>query len=214
MTAQAAGFFYGCKVLFWRSGKHGFAFIGRPDNTDAAEMTMMWLTQQIKELYKANLPKGLTQPQRQEFRKTFKVACAHRVYLRAAEFVANPSADCFRHQVDGPGRRRLLQAVAVGECGRPVRHGNRSKPSTRSSQRQRHPPAGFADGPTPSSFHRQSAPDHSALHHHDDREHPTIRVWDVEYEFWIEIKLEKAVEAARAAYVRMGLRKLEAEKCI
>ena len=42
----------------------------------------------------------------------------------------------------------------------------------------------------------------------------TIRVWDVEYEFWIEIKLEKAVEAARAAYVRMGLLKLEAEKCI
>jgi hypothetical protein len=36
-----------------------------------------------------------------------------------------------------------------------------------------------------------------------------IRIWDVEYEFWIEIKLEKAIEAARAAY-----RKLKAEKCI
>ena len=36
-----------------------------------------------------------------------------------------------------------------------------------------------------------------------------ISIWDVEYEFWIEIKLEKAIEAARAAY-----RKLKAEKCI
>jgi hypothetical protein len=36
-----------------------------------------------------------------------------------------------------------------------------------------------------------------------------IHIWDVEYEFWIEIKLEKAIEVARAAY-----RKLKAEKCI
>lgn len=36
-----------------------------------------------------------------------------------------------------------------------------------------------------------------------------IRVWDVEYGFWIEIRLENAIEAARAAY-----RKLKAEKCI
>ena len=36
-----------------------------------------------------------------------------------------------------------------------------------------------------------------------------IRIWDTRYEFWIEIKLEKAIEAARAAYL-----KLKAEKCI
>jgi hypothetical protein len=36
-----------------------------------------------------------------------------------------------------------------------------------------------------------------------------IYVWDVEYEFWIEVRLEKAIEAARAAYL-----KLKAEKCI
>jgi hypothetical protein len=35
-----------------------------------------------------------------------------------------------------------------------------------------------------------------------------IHIRDVECEFWIEIKLEKAIEAARAAYIR----KLEAQK--
>ena len=35
-----------------------------------------------------------------------------------------------------------------------------------------------------------------------------IRIWDTLYGFWIEIKLEKAIEVARAAYVR----KLEAER--
>lgn len=36
-----------------------------------------------------------------------------------------------------------------------------------------------------------------------------IRIWDTQHEFWIEIKLENAIEAARAAYL-----KLRAEKCI
>ena len=36
-----------------------------------------------------------------------------------------------------------------------------------------------------------------------------IRIWDTRYEFWIEIKLDNAIEAARAAYLQ-----LKAEKCI
>ena len=36
-----------------------------------------------------------------------------------------------------------------------------------------------------------------------------IRIWDTEYKFWIEVKLESAIAAAREAY-----RKLKAEKCI
>jgi hypothetical protein len=36
-----------------------------------------------------------------------------------------------------------------------------------------------------------------------------IYIWDTRYEFWIEIKLIHAIEAARAAYL-----KLKAEKCI
>jgi hypothetical protein len=30
-----------------------------------------------------------------------------------------------------------------------------------------------------------------------------IRIWDVEYEFWIEIRLEKAIAVARAAYRKL-----------
>ena len=37
----------------------------------------------------------------------------------------------------------------------------------------------------------------------------SIRIWDDIYKFWIEIRLEKAIAAARAAYLQ-----LKAEKCI
>jgi hypothetical protein len=30
-----------------------------------------------------------------------------------------------------------------------------------------------------------------------------IRVWDTRYEFWIEIRLEKAIEVARDAYLKL-----------
>lgn len=89
--ANAAAYLYGCQALFWKNGRHGFAFIGRADNTDAAEETMLWLTKQVNALYSASVPKDLkTHKEWFEFRKTFKIACAHRVAQRAAEFVRNP----------------------------------------------------------------------------------------------------------------------------
>jgi hypothetical protein len=30
-----------------------------------------------------------------------------------------------------------------------------------------------------------------------------IRIWDTRYEFWIEIRLEKAIAVARAAYLQL-----------
>lgn len=83
ILSQAAGLLYGCNVVQYDGGKAGFAFIGRSDNIDAASMTMLWLVQQVESLYKQALPRGLTQAARAEFRRTFKHACAHRVYSRA-----------------------------------------------------------------------------------------------------------------------------------
>ena len=88
--ANAAAYLYGCTAIFWKSGKHGFAFVGRPDNTDAAEQTHLWLITQVDKLYKLHLTPGMTQRDRAEFRRTFKVACACRVAARAAELVRNP----------------------------------------------------------------------------------------------------------------------------
>jgi hypothetical protein len=34
-----------------------------------------------------------------------------------------------------------------------------------------------------------------------------IRIWDVEYEFWIEIRLEKVIAVARAAYLQLKAEK-------
>jgi hypothetical protein len=96
--ACAAAELYGCTCLFWRAGKSGFAFVGRPgfafvgrpDNTDAAEQTHLWLVSQVDRLYKAALRPGMTQRDRAEFRRTFKIACASRVRRRAIDLVANP----------------------------------------------------------------------------------------------------------------------------
>lgn len=88
--ATAAGILYGCKAVFWNGGKAGFAFVGRPDNIEAAEETLMWLMRQVDELYKVNRPKGMGEGTRQEFYRTFKVACSEKVWSRARKLIANP----------------------------------------------------------------------------------------------------------------------------
>lgn len=83
LAAQAAAELYGCKLYTYGRGKHGIEFLGREENIESAETTMFWLMRQVELLYKQNLPRGLTQSARAEYRKTFKAACAHRVYERA-----------------------------------------------------------------------------------------------------------------------------------
>lgn len=86
--ANAAGYLFGCRVIFYDMGKAGILFVGRPENIDAAEMTMMWLTQQVERFYKEALPKGITQQSRSEYRKTFKWAASCRVEKRVMDLVA------------------------------------------------------------------------------------------------------------------------------
>lgn len=81
--ANASAYLYGCKVIFYDAGKSGLVFIGRSDNIDAAEQTLTWLTVQLERLYKEALPRGLTQKERSDYRKSFKWACSARVEQRA-----------------------------------------------------------------------------------------------------------------------------------
>jgi hypothetical protein len=93
LAAQAAARLYGCEVYVYDNGKGGVFFIGREENVDLTEKTMFWLMRQVELLYKQSLPKGMTQRDRAEFRKTFKAACAHRVYERAIALVYKMQQD-------------------------------------------------------------------------------------------------------------------------
>lgn len=87
LAAKAAGELYGVDVTAYTNGT--LSFVGREENIELVEQTMMWLMRQVELLYKQHLPKGLTQRARAEYRKTFKANCAHRVYERAKELMRN-----------------------------------------------------------------------------------------------------------------------------
>ena len=88
MLGQAAAYLYGCKTL--RNVAAGrFTILGRPDNRQAAEDTYGYLVDQVEGLYKQSLPSGMSKKDRAEYRRTFKDACALRVYHRAVEAINN-----------------------------------------------------------------------------------------------------------------------------
>lgn len=82
ILAGAAAHLYGCRIIMYDGGRAGLVFVGRPDNIDAGELTLFFLAKQLEALYKQSLPKGLTQRQRSDYRKSFKWACAQRVNNR------------------------------------------------------------------------------------------------------------------------------------
>lgn len=81
LAAQAAGVLYGVDVHAYTNGT--LSFVGREENIELTEQTMMWLMRQVELLYKQHLPRGLSQRDRAQYRKNFKANCAHRVYERA-----------------------------------------------------------------------------------------------------------------------------------
>lgn len=85
VLASASAYLYGCKVIQYP--KQGMTFVGRAENQDAAIQTLLFLASQVEAHYKMNLPKGLTKGDRAEYRRTFKYACANRVYHRAKEIM-------------------------------------------------------------------------------------------------------------------------------
>ena len=87
LAFQAAAELYGCEVYTYSHGKGGLFFVGREENIELAEQTAFWLMRQVELLYKQHLPRGLSQSVRAQYRKTFKAACAHRVYQRAIQLM-------------------------------------------------------------------------------------------------------------------------------
>lgn len=92
-SAQAAAVLYGCDIFTYDQGRQGVLFVGREENVEMAEQTMFWLMRQVELLYKQHLPKGLSQRDRAEYRKTFKAACAQRVHHRAVELMIQMKND-------------------------------------------------------------------------------------------------------------------------
>jgi hypothetical protein len=87
ILAQAAAVIYGCEVWTYNGGKFGIEFVGREENIEMAQDTMFWLIRQVDFIYKAHLPKGLTQQARKKYRDSFKDHCAARVLQRAHALV-------------------------------------------------------------------------------------------------------------------------------
>lgn len=87
IVGQAVGRLYGVKPLGKSSAGHNFRFVGRPDNLEAANATVVFVAEQIEALYKAFLPRGMSKQERAEYRRDFKYNCALRVNSRAAEIV-------------------------------------------------------------------------------------------------------------------------------
>lgn len=86
-SAQAAAALYGCELFLYDQGRQGLLFVGREENVEMAEQTMFWLMRQVELLYKQHLPRGMTQRDRAEYRKTFKAACAQTVMRRAQQLM-------------------------------------------------------------------------------------------------------------------------------
>ena len=89
ILAQAVGELFGCKTLNYNKVKK-LSFVGRPENVEACEVTFSWVVMQVEALYKEALPRGMPQTERAQYRKSFKLACAGRVYDRCVKLADQP----------------------------------------------------------------------------------------------------------------------------
>jgi hypothetical protein len=85
-------------------------FVGRLDNIDAAEQTYVAVCNQIERLYKTSLPRGMSQQDRAQFRRDFKMSCAIRVNARATEIVQNLMKDEIAQQATGSTALVVIEA--------------------------------------------------------------------------------------------------------
>lgn len=95
-----AGELFGIQCNVYDLGKNGIMFVGREELIELAEETMFWLFRQVEQLYKTALPKGLSKTARNEFRKTFKAACAERTLQRVREYIRDIQYNQARAQAE------------------------------------------------------------------------------------------------------------------
>lgn len=86
ILGRATAELYGTQALF-QQRTETFRFVGREQHVVACVVTLEFLHLQLEQLYKIALPKGMTQKERANFRKSFKEACAIRVYYRVRAMV-------------------------------------------------------------------------------------------------------------------------------
>jgi hypothetical protein len=98
-AAAAIAVLFNCRSLFMRSsGSH--QFIGKPENVEACGEAYLWVCSQIEVLYKEALKNyngALGKAGRADLRRSFKEACAVRVYRRCQEIVAKARNDIPAH---------------------------------------------------------------------------------------------------------------------
>lgn len=100
-AAHAAAKLMGVRCNTYDKGKRGFDFTGRDELVDNASDLMLWLLNQIDNIYRVHLARGLSQRERAEFRKTFKPACAKRVYERAEKLIDEMKSNDVAAQATG-----------------------------------------------------------------------------------------------------------------
>jgi Protein of unknown function (DUF2786) len=92
VIASSVATMFNCRNVFRTDGAH--QFVGKPDNIEVCEVTFIWVCEQVEQLYKVGLSAfrrrmgSLSKADRGDFRKTFKEACAMRIWQRVAEIVA------------------------------------------------------------------------------------------------------------------------------
>lgn len=125
-AAQAAATLSTVDVMYASRGGdiYSVTFTGRADNRDMAEATLKYLRACVERAYKDNLKaytaniRGLSHEEqvrrRAEFRKTFKYACATRLYTRA-QSIMHEMQHSDKVAYDATGKNALVVVESIKE---------------------------------------------------------------------------------------------------
>jgi hypothetical protein len=112
-VANAAAYLYSCRVIVWKR-LGDVAFVGRPDNIDAARATADFLRAEVERLYKVNLPRGLSKQDRANYRSTFKFSCGRRLAARAWAIMETLRQDDAK-AIEATGSRALVVVQSIDQ---------------------------------------------------------------------------------------------------
>ena len=90
----------------WTSGDE-LTVAGREEYLDASKSTFEFINRQVEAEYRESLPRGLSTGERARFRRTFKMACATRIFERADARLSLITSD------DGEAQREFGSTALV-----------------------------------------------------------------------------------------------------